>query len=116
MYEIEKSKGMYIFDSDRKAMNYQRVTSNFGSQQKENSQGSIYLNHENKENLILQGAPKFNFIQQKERKINTGRQNINDLAFRPDTSINLMCETSKSSVPGSLTKKNSSSMLFKAAL
>ncbi len=45
MSEIEKSKGMYIFDSDRKTMNYQRVTSNFGSQQKENQQGSIYPNH-----------------------------------------------------------------------
>jgi hypothetical protein len=48
--DIEKSKGMYIYDSERKTLNYQRVVSNFGSDQKGNQAKSIYFTGQNKEN------------------------------------------------------------------
>lgn len=41
---------MYIFDSERKTLNYQRIVSNFGSDQKSNEAKSIYFTRENKEN------------------------------------------------------------------
>ena len=40
---MEKSKGMHVYDSERKTLNYQRITSNFGSDQKNNETSSIYL-------------------------------------------------------------------------
>lgn len=52
----------------------------------------------------------------KDKRLNTGRQNINDPSYRLDSSMNPMYETSKNSTPGSLNKKNSSGMLFKTAL
>lgn len=52
----------------------------------------------------------------KDKKLNTGRQNINDPSYRLESSINPLFETSKKTAPGSLTKKNSCGMLFKTAL
>ncbi len=39
---------MYIYDSERKTLNYQRVISNFGSDQKSNEAKSIYFVRDNK--------------------------------------------------------------------
>lgn len=92
------------------------MTSNFGSEQKENSKNSIYFNQENKENLVYDCPIKLNFAQQKDRKLNTGRQNVNEPTNRLNPASSQMYETSKNSNPGSLTKKNSGGMLFKTAL
>ena len=53
-----------------------------------------------------------NFIE-REKKINTARVNAKNI--EPNT-YNPLYETTKTPNPGSLTKKNSSSMLFKTAL
>lgn len=104
---------MYIYDSDRKGLNYQKVVSNFESDQKQNhSTNSIYCNRENKSNNKNED-PILSFTN-KQRRINTTRLNFNDNT-QTQTS-NYLYETAKNSTPGSLNKKNSSGMLFKNAL
>jgi hypothetical protein len=109
---------MYIFDSERKTLNYQRVISNFGSDQKSNEAKSIYFARNNQENSTREGVNSTLGLQftSKERKLNTNRENANDPFFRPETKPNALYETAKNPTPGSLTKKNSCSMLFKTAL